>query len=47
MSFTPFTDRESREKNWKQIQFHLFADDIKKCKRSDAAIYYVIYSINV
>ena len=33
--------RELREKNWKRVQFHVFADDAGNCKRSDAALYYV------
>ena len=36
-----FMHRKSRDKDWKPLQFHLFADDAKKCMRSDAAIYYV------
>lgn len=40
----PLATRESRGNGWakkKPLEFHLFADDVNKNKRSDAAIYYV------
>jgi len=39
----PLATRESREKGWskrKPLEFHLFADDVNKMQRSDAAIFY-------